>query len=432
MLLATLLGLLLTIFPVPGVTSLLIVGAGLRLSTNIPIMIAVSYIATPLQFWAMMPFIHLGEKIMGVRHTLLTVEAIKTAFDASFFSAAKDLSLEVICGISGWAVFSIPLALVFFVIFRFQEMKKLFFKSFIAVFSMVVFQNCMNQNAPEKTMAAATFAAAKLAPVAAENYWYQGKAEISTFDVQQARYGENRTAEQVNVFVTEDFSAKKQVKLDDAPAAGTDRVPVLKLNAIRRFTTGIYDYSLMFSVFSPNQTPTSRALKTTWTVQDWCGQVFEQTNLQPDGGYRLRQFSYFEKEGDTDQSFKPELLEDEIWTALRIDPARFSKMDAVNVLPSTLYFRFQHKPFKTEKASILIEKGQTESTLRLAYADIARKLDIRFETAAPHRILGWEETDGGKTTSKGVLKKTILTDYWARHDNASEPLRDSISLHFFQ
>ena len=58
-------------------------------------------------------------------------------------------------------------------------------------------------------------------PIAnAANYWYQGKAELSTYDVEQERYGEMRKAEQVNIFVTEDFSKSKQVKLDDAAAAG--------------------------------------------------------------------------------------------------------------------------------------------------------------------------------------------------------------------
>lgn len=309
-------------------------------------------------------------------------------------------------------------------------MKLTFLNSILALCAIVTWQNCQNQHTTNKTVEAA-ISTEKLPPVNAANYWYQGKAEISTFTVEQARYGEMRRAEQVNVFVTEDFSAKKQVKLDDAAAAGTDRVPVLKLNALRRFTTGIYDYSLMLSVFSPNQQP-GHALKSTWTIQDWCGQVFEQTNLQSDGSYRLRQFSYFESEGDTDQSFQPDLLEDEIWTALRIDPFQLVKKEAINVLPSTLYFRFQHKPFKTEKATITLEKGDAESVLHLVYADIPRKLDIRFETAAPYRIVGWEENDGGKISSKGTLKKTILSDYWSRHDNASEPLRDSIRLHFFQ
>ena len=49
------------------------------------------------------------------------------------------------------------------------------------------------------------------------SYWYQGKAEINVFDLQQSRYGEVRAGKAVLIFVTEDFSKSKQVKLD-APA----------------------------------------------------------------------------------------------------------------------------------------------------------------------------------------------------------------------
>ncbi|MDO8367458.1 MAG: DUF2062 domain-containing protein [Saprospiraceae bacterium] len=109
MVLAVLAGLLLTIFPVVGVTNLLMVAFGLRFKVNIPIMIVVSYIAAPLQFLAMMPFIHLGERIVGVKHTLLTVDAIKAAFQDSFFQAIRDLGLEVVCGVSGWMLIAIPI-----------------------------------------------------------------------------------------------------------------------------------------------------------------------------------------------------------------------------------------------------------------------------------------------------------------------------------
>ena len=45
------------------------------------------------------------------------------------------------------------------------------------------------------------------------SYWYQGKAEINTYALAQFRYGEKREAEAVLIFVTEDFSREKQVKL---------------------------------------------------------------------------------------------------------------------------------------------------------------------------------------------------------------------------
>lgn len=83
------------------------------------------------------------------------------------------------------------------------------------------------------------------------DYWYSGKAELSSYELKQSRYGEIRTGEVVLVFVTEPFSLKKQVKLDNPTKAGKDNVSVLKLNQVRKFKTGIYDYSIMTSTFTP-------------------------------------------------------------------------------------------------------------------------------------------------------------------------------------
>lgn len=77
-----------------------------------------------------------------------------------------------------------------------------------------------------------------------------------------------------------------------------------------------------------------------------------------------------------------------------------------------------------------MEKGEKESVLRLTYSGIQRTLSIRFETATPHKILGWEETDGGKLTSKGVLKTTRMEAYWSQNSNSFSPLRDSLQLNF--
>ena len=268
-----------------------------------------------------------------------------------------------------------------------------------------------------------------LPPANATNYWYQGLAELSSYTVEQERYGEMRQAEQVNVFVTEDFSAAKHVKLDNPEAAGADRVPVLKLNAIRRYQTGIYDYSMMMSVFTPTQGTNRRPLKTTCTIQDWCGHAFTQTDASSDGVFRVRQFSYFETEGDTDELVNAALSEDGLWTQLRLDPASLNGIETT-LLPPAFYSRLYHKPYQAQKAQLNIKKGEKESTLHVVYSDIPRKLDIRFETAAPYRILGWTETDGDKLLSRGTLKKTMMSDYWAKNDNASAGLRDSLKMGF--
>src|SRR5438105_8601198 len=94
-------------------------------------------------------------------------------------------------------------------------------------------------------------------------YWTQGKAEITSYKLTQSRYGELHEGDAVLIFVSEPFSRSKQVKLDDWQSAGNDAVEVLKLNFTKKFVTGIYPYSLMFSVFTPADG--SRSLKTTMT-----------------------------------------------------------------------------------------------------------------------------------------------------------------------
>ena len=50
------------------------------------------------------------------------------------------------------------------------------------------------------------------------------------------------------IFVTEPFSDSKRVKVDDPRRDPPDTFEVLKLNLVRDFQTGIYDYNTMTSV----------------------------------------------------------------------------------------------------------------------------------------------------------------------------------------
>src|SRR5690606_23926934 len=81
-----------------------------------------------------------------------------------------------------------------------------------------------------------------------KDYWFGGKAEITSYELEQARYGEMRQGKSVLIFVTEPFLAKEQVKADEHHV---DNVTVLKLNSTKNFITGIYPYSIMSSCFYP-------------------------------------------------------------------------------------------------------------------------------------------------------------------------------------
>jgi len=74
-------------------------------------------------------------------------------------------------------------------------------------------------------------------------HWGDGRAEMNGYRLVQPRYGAPRTGSAVYIFVTEDFSDSVRVKADPGRHPASDVYPVMKLNAVRHFQTGIYDYN---------------------------------------------------------------------------------------------------------------------------------------------------------------------------------------------
>lgn len=266
-----------------------------------------------------------------------------------------------------------------------------------------------------------------LVPDEFADYWYQGKAELNTYELDIRRYGERRTGDAVLVFVTEDFSKEKQVKLDYPNQAAGDKISVLKLNGLWKFKTGIYDYSMMQSVFTPvevEQHP--KALKVTSTSQDWCGHSFTQFNLE-DQNYRYRQFSYFESEGDQDYTIKNVLLEDDLWNHLRINPASIPTGE-VDLVPGTFFSRLRHEPVKAKKARIQFQETEELSVLVVEYLHLNRTLTIQFEREFPYSIIYWETSDQSGNTVKAKLKEQMRSPYWQMNGSQFSAYRDSLQL----
>ena len=261
------------------------------------------------------------------------------------------------------------------------------------------------------------------------SYWFTGKAELNSYQYEINRYDEARKGQMVFVFVTEDLSKSKQVKLDAPEKAGNDRVPVLKLNTIQRFQTGIYDYSMMSSIFTPiDIKKMPQSLKSTTTVQDWCGHVFTQLNHVEKGGYDVHQYSYFETEGDKSFFTEGVLLEDDVFTRLRIDPA--SLPSTVKMIPNLTFSRIRHKPVAAFTANITFKTVKEDSNriCSIHYPDLKRRLDVVYEPHFPYKIRGFSEYDNEKCMSRATLIKTMLSDYWAKHDNKSAYLHEALGL----
>lgn len=253
-----------------------------------------------------------------------------------------------------------------------------------------------------------------------DSYWYQSKAEITSYDLQQARYGEIHKGTATTIFVTEPFNTKTQVKADNAMANNT--ISVLKLNQTRKFNTGIYPYSTMTSSFTPiGKVGQGSTQKITTSVQEWCGQVFMQLNNKGTN-MKIQSFSYFESESDQQYSIKNSLLEDEIMSIIRINPQALPT-GKVSALPSTLYLRMMHKAVQIYQAnaslSASIFNEKEVQTYTLEYANLERTIKIHYENKFPFKIEGWEETyksyTGKQLTTVATRKKELYIDYWNKN-----------------
>ena len=255
-------------------------------------------------------------------------------------------------------------------------------------------------------------------------YWYAGEAEISSYKLEQSRYGEIREGKAVLIYVSEDFLPYIQVKANNKKA---NSIAVLKLNAIKKFNTGVYPYSIMQSTFYPISN-NQHAIKVSSSIQEWCGHVYAQLNNKKE--FEIMSHSYFEGEADKNFKLKKSILENELWTQLRINPKSLPTGN-LEIIPSFEYSRLRHAPIKAYKASASL----TESTYSINYPEINRTLIIQFNPNFPHDILGWEETfksGFGATakvlTTKASKLKTIKSAYWQKHSNNDETLRQTLKL----
>ena len=261
-----------------------------------------------------------------------------------------------------------------------------------------------------------------------KKYWYAGDAEITSYELEQIRYGETRNGKAVLIYVTEPFLKDKQVKAD---GNNPDNIPVLKLNSTKNYLTGIYPYSIMSSSFYPVN-DAGHAIKVSFSAQEWCGQVYAQLNNRDQ--FEIASHSYFESEGDQQLKLEKNILENELWNKIRINPKSLPVGD-INIIPSLEYIRLSHKDLKAYKASITLTENSNIKTFQITYPALERTLEINFSSAFPYSIESWSESyksgfgENAKTmTSKGTRINTLKTPYWRQNSNSYLHLRDTLGL----
>ena len=256
-----------------------------------------------------------------------------------------------------------------------------------------------------------------------KTYWFDGAAEISSFELVQTRYGEPRNGQAVLIYVTEDFLTDIQVK---ANQKSKNSKTVLKLNRTKNFVTGIYPYSIMNSSFTYLNDNDPLA-KITTSIQEWCGQTYLQLNKK--NRLNIKSHSYFEKEADQKINLKNGLTEDELWHWIRIAPMTLPQGE-VQLLPAFEFLQLLHKPIKFYKAIVNLKNFKDFNSYEINYPELKRKLTIDFEKKAPYQIIKWEEVDLNNPDRVTIATKikSLKLPYWQLNHLGDEQLRDSLGI----
>ena len=282
----------------------------------------------------------------------------------------------------------------------------------------------------------APIARASSAPDGFWDDWGDGQAEIDRYRIQQPRYGEVREGEAVWVFVTEDFTAATNVKSDGGHG---DEFPVLKLNDIRNFQTGLYAYSTMTSTFArlDGGLPLGVPNKVSLSVQEWCGHVYEQWSVEK-GRLHRTSHSYFDGEADEESQLKlPKraVLADALPMVVRGLTGELVAEGAsveIQLLPRGIDTRLGYAPTLAWRSATLaraaaseqieVPAGRFETRRTEVHVEGALWMAFDVEVASPHRVIRWESAFG----ERGELLATRRSAYWKESAVSDEALWEAL------
>ena len=257
-------------------------------------------------------------------------------------------------------------------------------------------------------------------------HWGDGRAELATYDLTFSRYGAARQGVAVAIFVTETFSHALRVKADPGNHPDSDTYPVMKLNLVEDFPTGVYDYNLMTSTFvslvERDGHPRGHVTKLSHSTQEWCGHAWIQWIAHEDRlDYTLH--SYFDGEADQRRDLDlPEggVSEDAVLLWARELAGPFLAPGASTerpLLTAAKVARMQHtEPAWTtatfhragEPTSVEVPAGAFEVEERWITLGGREIWRVAVEAAAPHRIVRWTNAYG----QSAELVASERMEYW--------------------
>ena len=274
-------------------------------------------------------------------------------------------------------------------------------------------------------------------------HWQDGRAELDGYRFTVHRYGEPRTGQATMVFVTEPFRASTRVKADDPSHAPADVFEAIKLNLVRDFQTGIYDYNTMVSLFS--RSDSFDPVKLTFTSAEWCGHVYEELLVDPQN-IQHRVFSYFEGESGAGTLPRPRggMIEEELFVRLRGLRGEYLSPGDKRTMPflaGSFHRRLTHAKatwtraeIERTAATVRVQVPAASFVTRLYIVRVAGGREGRFHIEAdyPHRIVKWAWSGArgaaSEASESGELTGTQRVAYWKMNGNGAEQGLEKLGL----
>lgn len=101
-------GVVISIFPVIGITTLMCAIVAIILRLNLPAMQIVNYLAYPLQIALIIPFFHFGAMLFGVEPLPLSAQDLITMFKTDFWGSINQLWGTTLRAIAAWCLICLP------------------------------------------------------------------------------------------------------------------------------------------------------------------------------------------------------------------------------------------------------------------------------------------------------------------------------------
>ena len=270
--------------------------------------------------------------------------------------------------------------------------------------------------------------------------WGDGQAELAAYDLTIPRYNQPRRGVAVTIFVTETFSSTLRVKADPGKHPASDEFPVMKLNLVKDYQTGIYDYNEMTSSFVALQPANGRAAgspaKISFSRQEWCGNTYHQL-LFDAKSIRATRHSYFDGDGDRQRNLDypaAGVAEDTLWQWARgmaapaLVPGESRTVPFLPALPSAKGIDSVWTTaalFRAAKPqSVAVPAGTFVVEAMSVHLPDRETRTFYVEKAAPRRIVKWESSAG----EHAELLKSGRMKYWQMNAEGYESALSRIGL----